>query len=1754
MNGTQAYVLARKYTDDTASQFGALKGASCQIQNVEYDTDDNTVITFKWENTAGQVQTTQVTVKRGANELTELKDIDIDNLQVGDILVYDDSVNAWVNKSMPIIPSKVSDLTNDSNFQTNYQVAQSISDATQDLAKKTVVDGLVDFCQISEDTQNALIQKDGKLFVAKSSGTGYDDTEVRELIQDNADAISTLGDSVQDNADAIDTLNGTGEGSVSKKIADEIGKLAYLEKYIATQSEIDGYIADPTTAKFNTIYLLKVESATGDDKYKEYQRLGNETTSTFECTGDTSTDLSNVINKTQGIANAGKALVVGADGDIALDNTTYTKTSDFNQLAEKVADIELFKFPNAVIHGEPTINNGQISGFSNTNYLVFPSVFDLSGRGFEFKFAFTTKDDVTTPQNILGGKYCMALFVQNGKLNLRVSFNGSSWDIVNLEGTATIEANKTYYVKINFTRLNYVLSLSTDDETYNEIGSVSTGDISPYPSEIYIGVGNNFNNPFKGIINLNKCYLKVNQSVIWQGMDDAGLSTRLATDLDNIDEAGVAKIKEIVGTNYVNKTDIVKAFNTITTDTNIPSEKLVKDSLDAIEDKVDELQLYKFPNAIIIGDPTINNGQISNLSNSDYLKFPFLVDFNNKPFEINMAFTTGTNVTSQENIFDSDFGLAFAIRNGHFIIAISSNGTSWNIGEGVGTHTIEPNTAYRVKFAWNGSQYTLDYSINGGESYTRDITKAGTTQPYPKQIFIGVGQSDSSVLNHFTGIINMNRAELSIDGTVRWQGMDDVGLATRLATDVSNIDEAGVVKIKEIVGKTDTSKVEKVIADNWNSNGCNLIPFPYYDGTNKSKDGITYTAFESGEVLAVGIGTSNLAYYITQAYNFTAGTYRLSGCPKGGSDTTYYQYVQNADSAFSMIAKDVGEGATFTLDTDTRLRVGLYVIAGYDANITFKPMLVKVNEDGSYPTEYQRFASGNVELTDEISQTELEIVELKMLGWTVPKECEIQNEVNGSYFTQKVGRVDLGTLDWAWSTELNWYYFKYTDAKAFNNDTVFNGYLDGYDNYSRNGMSVTEVLKGIAINTTSTICVKDSNYTDVDSFKSAMSGKYLYFELIDDKKITKTIDGNEVISKVNNDLHDLSFGELSGSKNIFKVQLINTWQCNCVIDSNDKITLTSTGTSGVAYARVGTLDLKANTEYTFNILKESGDLANIQLYKDNSIYVTNLGASTNTFTPTEDMNVTVLVYVTIGSGKTCNLKLMVSTDGVHTTYEPYIQSVKMLTEETEQINNDLHNLSYNEIAGGKNLANDILFDESKYILRDTTWSYIDVSSLFARKKFTASMKDNPNLSELNCGFGTDSTVDPVVANRFVTSGTIKSVTYDFSTSDKVYLFVATAGGYISTKLNKMLNALSTRLQVEIGDTATDYAQPIKSNAILTTEIAQKELELAELKMLGWTVPKECLVQNTVSGNTFIQRVGRVDLGALNWGINAYATPTAFSLHENIDLPDLVSVSDNKDEKVRCYSPNYASDSASKVTGTTRTYTFCVITGKRLYVRADVTTAEELKAELKDKYIYYELENPITKQIDSGEIVENLTDQGLINKAVWHQGSINYSSGAIVTSTTAIYSDEIPCKQGDLISVANMENSGENIVMVYYNASGYVGKDTSKLQFTVPANATKFRANYRKASTPNSNAKVFVNNAISKIGFTRTVVKDYEITVSANSVGQINLDSSQTNNLFAVANIPYNGTDGFANVEPALIYVRNVTNQERLFKIRVIAFF
>ena len=237
-----------------------------------------------------------------------------------------------------------------------------------------------------------------------------------------------------------------------------------------------------------------------------------------------------------------------------------------------------------------------------------------------------------------------------------------------------------------------------------------------------------------------------------------------------------------------------------------PAHKKYVDEKDSLlREKISEIELSKFPNATIIGAPTIQQGQVSGFSLTDYLEFPFLVDFKGNPFEINFAFTTGQDVDNQQNILDSDFGLAFAIRNKHLVMALSFNGTSWAT-EQVGSLVLQPQITYRIRISWNRLLYKVQYSMDGGNTYVDDITFGATQSPYPRQMYIGTGKLAK---NYFKGIINLNYADVSISGNKIWLGMDDAGLATRLAIDLSNIDSAGIQKVKEIASVDLTNYLNK---------------------------------------------------------------------------------------------------------------------------------------------------------------------------------------------------------------------------------------------------------------------------------------------------------------------------------------------------------------------------------------------------------------------------------------------------------------------------------------------------------------------------------------------------------------------------------------------------------------------------------------------------------------------------------------------------------------------------------------------------------------------------------------------------------------------------------------------------------------------------------------------------------------------------------------------------------------------------------
>lgn len=114
----------------------------------------------------------------------------------------------------------------------------------------------------------------------------YDDTEIKTELAKKANStdIPTKVSSLQnDSKYQTDTDVTTALTPYATKtyVGEQISNADHLKREIVTE------IPKPETADKNTIYMLKIESVTGNDKYREYLLIDG----TVQCVGDTSVDL-----------------------------------------------------------------------------------------------------------------------------------------------------------------------------------------------------------------------------------------------------------------------------------------------------------------------------------------------------------------------------------------------------------------------------------------------------------------------------------------------------------------------------------------------------------------------------------------------------------------------------------------------------------------------------------------------------------------------------------------------------------------------------------------------------------------------------------------------------------------------------------------------------------------------------------------------------------------------------------------------------------------------------------------------------------------------------------------------------------------------------------------------------------------------------------------------------------------------------------------------------------------------------------------------------------------------------------------------------------------------------------------------------------------------------------------------------------------------------------------------------------------------
>lgn len=218
------------------------------------------------------------------------------------------------------------------------------------------------------------------------------------------------------------------------------------------------------------------------------------------------------------------------------------------------------------------------------------------------------------------------------------------------------------------------------------------------------------------------------------------------------------------------------------------------------------------------------------------------------------------------------------------------------------------------------------------------------------------------------------------------------------------------------------------------------------------------------------------------------------------SSTNVTGFLWNSIKQVTEYPFGISKTITFTPTEDETLSFAVTLTA----TVSNVEISIQV-EEGSKSTSFEPYIPSVKMLAEENTQ----IDDLNVLGWVVPEEMPIKNYTDSyGVFHQIVGRVDLGTLNWTYDVPNTQFYTDIISQIKQDGDWIYDVYCSKY-------ITASYGDKRIALNG-GRIYIGDSSYTDGDSLKFNLRGVYLYFEL--STPITMTIDGNEAVTKIKNDL------------------------------------------------------------------------------------------------------------------------------------------------------------------------------------------------------------------------------------------------------------------------------------------------------------------------------------------------------------------------------------------------------------------------------------------------------------------------------------------------------------------------------------------------------------------------------------------------------------------------------------------------------------
>lgn len=440
-------------------------------------------------------------------------------------------------------------------------------------------------------------------------------------------------------------------------------------------------------------------------------------------------------------------------------------------------------------------------------------------------------------------------------------------------------------------------------------------------------------------------------------------------------------------------------------------------------------------------------------------------------------------------------------------------------------------------------------------------------------------------------------------------------------------------------------------------------------GSNQYKIYMPSLKYENSVSDGIKIGTITLGEQSFDVYapSSSTGGSTVSVVPKTLTGTNIAEITVDG-TTYQLYAPTSGSGSGSTVTAEATLtegtQIGKITIDGVET-ILYAPTASAITVDDALSDTSENPVQNKV-VKAEFDKVDSNFTDLEMLGWSVPKECPIQNEVNENQFVQKVGRVDLGSLDWvSVDTNTSLYTTSIKDIKTLSNNVFLLGYsVTSYDIETSKMTNKNIKMSGLD---KQDFYIKNDSYADVDSFKKAMQGQYLYYELA--TPITLTIDGNEKAEQI-----DDSISDLGKCKNLLK-PILSTTTLNgvtCTGNGDGTYTFKGTATETSFFNFILNYDFKKNTKLVG--CPSNGSLDSFAMYIYNVIGGYDYGDG---FIFKKDNTTRAGIY--IKSGYTCNnlvFKPMLTTN-LNVTYDdfvPYSGDGDTLTADVAEINSDLSDI------------------------------------------------------------------------------------------------------------------------------------------------------------------------------------------------------------------------------------------------------------------------------------------------------------------------------------------------------------------------------------------------------------------------------------------------------------------------------------------------